>query len=108
MTEIDPQTYPSLLQNISRLLAEGRKTAVQQVNHILIDTYWHLGKYIVEFEQAGQQKAEYGSALLLRLSKDLNQQFGKGFSKSSLYLMRQLYVLYPIFQTLSGKLSWSH
>jgi len=67
-----------------------------------------LKKYIVEFEQSGLQKADYGSTLLLRLSKDLNQQFGKGFSRSNLQWMRLFFITYPKYQTLSGKLSWSH
>jgi predicted nuclease of restriction endonuclease-like (RecB) superfamily len=63
---------------------------------------------MVEFEQGGKEKAEYGSELLGNLARDLKSRYGKGFSKSNLYLMRELYLKYPIIQTLSGKLSWSH
>ncbi len=91
-----------------KLLEEGRKTALRKVNIILIETYWNIGKYIVEYEQKGTERAIYGTELLKLLAKDLNTSFGKGFSKSNLYLMRLFYVSYPTFQTLSGKLSWSH
>lgn len=74
----------------------------------MVATYWQIGQQIVEFEQNGADRAEYGTELLKDLSKDLKQQYGKGFSKSNLYMMRLLYNKFPKFQTLSGKLSWSH
>ena len=73
-----------------------------------MDTYWPVGKSLVEFEQTGSLKAEYGKELLVRLSKDLKSKYSKGFSRSNLQYMRLLYVHYPKRQTLSGKLSWSH
>lgn len=69
---------------------------------------WKIGKYIVEYEQNGNEKAEYGSSLLTNLSKDLKSRFGKGFSKSNIYLMRQFYLKYQIFQSVTGKLTWTH
>lgn len=78
------------------------------VNKELLGANWQIGKHIVEYEQQGSEKAEYGSALLSSLSKDLKSSFGRGFSKSNVYLMRQLYLKFPNFQTLSGNLSWSH
>jgi predicted nuclease of restriction endonuclease-like (RecB) superfamily len=89
-------------------IEEARNRAIKAVNTELLRANWEIGKYIVEFEQYGNEKAEYGSALLDTLAKDLKQRFGKGFSKSNVYLMRQFYLKFPIFQTLSGKLSWSH
>lgn len=74
----------------------------------MVETYWNIGKYIIEFEQKGKIKAEYGKKLLLRLSKDLKLRLGKGYSRSNLYNMRKLYELYPIFQPLAGKLSWTN
>lgn len=79
-----------------------------QVNTILVQTYWEIGKYIVEFEQKGNEKAEYGSQLFDRLSKDLTLAYGKGFSRSNLFQMRLFYVKFPIVQTVSGQLTWSH
>ncbi|MEM9809371.1 MAG: PDDEXK nuclease domain-containing protein, partial [Cyanobacteria bacterium P01_D01_bin.56] len=100
--------YQQLINSISDCLTRGQQSAVQQVNRALVETYWNIGRYIVEFEQRGQEKAEYGSGLLARLSKDLKRLHGKGFSRSNLQYMRLLYLAYPNYQTLSGKLSWSH
>lgn len=100
--------YLGLIYSIGALLEQGRKEAYHAVNQILVKTYWEIGKQIVEYEQEGKEKAEYGSALLNNLSKDLKLRHGKGFSKSNVYLMRLFYLKYPKFQTVSGKLSWSH
>jgi predicted nuclease of restriction endonuclease-like (RecB) superfamily len=101
------RSYLHLLDDIGLLLEEGRKAAVQKVNTILVETYWQIGYRIVEFEQQGNEKAEYGSVMLKQLSRDLKLRYGKGFSKSNLYLMRLFYLKYEKFQTVSGKLSWS-
>ncbi|RLC22584.1 MAG: hypothetical protein DRH93_09515, partial [Deltaproteobacteria bacterium] len=102
------KSYHSLVGDIGKLLEYGRIQAIKKVNTILVETYWQVGKSIVEFEQAGTLKAEYGKELLVNLSKDLKNKYGKGFSRSNLQYMRLLYVHYPKRQTLSGKLSWSH
>jgi predicted nuclease of restriction endonuclease-like (RecB) superfamily len=108
MTAIEKTDYSHLINDIGNLLLDGRKKAMQSVNTTLVSTYWHIGRRIVEFEQKGNEKAVYASKLLKRLSKDLKAAYGKGFSISNVYLMRQLYIKYEKFQTLSGKLSWSH
>lgn len=74
----------------------------------MLQTYWSIGRRIVEEEQKGNERAEYGSALLRGLSKELTKEYGKGFSKSNLFSMRRFYLEFQKFQTLSGKLSWSH
>ena len=81
-------------------MIKGLKAAEQQVNSILVNTYWHIGYRIVKFEQKGHEKTEYGSELLKRLSKDLKQSYGNGFSRSNLQLIRQLYIKYPKYQKL--------
>ena len=101
-------SYQRLLEEISKTYDRGRIRATQAVNVQLIETYWEMGRYLVEFEQGGQAKAAYGPALLRKLSKDLTRTFGKGFSRSSLSRFRQFYLTYPICATLSHKLSWSH
>jgi hypothetical protein len=75
---------------------------------VLLETYWHIGQYIVEFEQEGVARAEYGKGLLDRLSKDLALLHGKGFSRSNLTYMRLFYLRYPICEKPSHILSWSH
>ncbi len=108
--ENSPQTngYTSLKKEISQLLIAGREQAGRAVNTILVQTYWQIGRHIVEFEQGGEAKSEYGSNLLDRLSRDLTLEFGKGFSRSNLFQIRNLYINFPKIQTLSGQLSWSH
>ena len=108
MPEIERKQYNSLIKEIGQLLSEGRKQAFQAVDNILVKTYWNIGRRIVEHEQQGEEKAEYGSRLLKDLSRDLKIKYGRGFSKSNIYLMRLFYLKYEKFQTVSGKLSWSH
>lgn len=103
--KISSKTYQNLLQKVSILLEDAREKTVKKINTIIVDTYWQIGKMIVKEEQAGKNKAEYGEKLIIRLSIDLTKKFGKGFSKSNLFMMRKFYLLYPPekFQTLSGK-----
>lgn len=107
-----PQTikpkYKNLLDTICETYESGKVRAFTAVNTELVKTYWEIGKYIVEFEQSGAKKAEYGKGLLEQLSGDLILQYGKGFSRSNLFQIRLFYVKFPKIQTLSGKLSWSH
>lgn len=74
----------------------------------MVKTYWSVGRYIVEFEQNGKTRAEYGSFLFEQLSRDLTEQYGKGFSRANLLYMRKLYLTFPKSETLSNVLSWSH
>ena len=80
----------------------------KEINSKLLQAYWEIGEAIVEHEQNGDFRAEYGKNLLLILSKELTKEFGKGFSRSNLQKMRALYIAYPNCQTLSGELGWSH
>lgn len=100
-------TYKKLIVDIGSTLQRSRENALKAVNRELVIAYWEIGKHIVEFEQNGKEKAEYGSSLLTNLSKDLRTAYGKGFGKSNIYLCRLFYLHYPIFRTVSGKLSWS-
>jgi len=100
--------YKQLIANIGQLLISGREKAAQQVNTILVDTYWEIGRYIVEYEQQGNERAGYGSQLFDRLSRDLTQVYGRGFSRSNLQYMRKLYLCFQKCETLSRKLTWSH
>lgn len=74
----------------------------------MISTYWSIGKRIVNEEQQGEKRAEYGQYLVRELSKRLTQEFGKGFNVSNLYLMRRFYLTFPIVDTRCTQLSWSH
>jgi len=100
--------YDSLVQQISSVVNETKKQFADTVNHAIVATHWNIGKYIVEFEQQGNNKAKYGDKLLVNLSKDLTAILGKGYSKSNLFNMRLFYTRFPIFQAVPGKLGWTH
>ena len=102
MSELQP--YNSLVIQIGDLLAKGKEQAGRAVNTILVQTYWQIGRYIVEFEQRGKEKSDYGSFLFEQLSKDLTLLYGKGFSRANLLYMRKLYLKFPISETLSNVL----
>jgi len=97
--------YKRLVDTIGVTIESARQNAIQAINNELLKANWKIGRYIVEYEQHGHEKAEYGSSLLVNLSKDLKTRFGKGFSKSNIYLMRQFYLKYQIFQSVTGKLT---
>ena len=78
------------------------------MNTILLQSYWNIGRRIVEEEQNGKDKSNYGDYIIKNLSKELTKEYGKGFSSTNLKMMRRLYNEYRNGQTLSGKLSWSH
>lgn len=100
--------YRELLEQISQTYTQGRVRAVQAVNAQITETYWQVGRHIVEFEQGGKTRADYGKALIASLAQDLGLRHGKGFSRSNLVYMRLLYLRYPISQKPSHQLSWSH
>ena len=106
--QISSAEYDLLVNSIGELLVRARKQVAKTINITLLKTYWNIGKRIVEFEQKGGIRAEYGAKLLIKLSKDLRTKYGKGFSRSNLQYMRLLYLKYPKCQTLSDKLTWSH
>ena len=100
--------YTELLTQIKATLKIGQASLVKAGRRQLVLTYWAIGEHIVEFEQKGQKKSIYGSKLLNRLSKDLSDQLGKGFSRTNLISMRLCYLRYPSISILSDQLTWGH
>lgn len=100
--------YNDLLDNIGQTIETARLNAFKAVNTELVKANWEIGRHIVEFEQRGYERAEYGSELLTKLAKDLKLRYGKGFGRRNVLDMRRFYVAYPKWQTVSAKLSWSH
>lgn len=100
--------YQQLVSNITSLWHQAKENAICAVNTELLDANWQTGKYIVEFEQGGKVRAEYGKQLLVNLAKDLTLQNGRGFSRSNLSYMRKFYLSFPKCETVSHKLTWSH
>ncbi len=103
-----PKEYQNLLHRITSIYTDGQVAAVRSVQRTLLLTYWQIGQIMVEFEQGGQLRADYGTQLLPRLSRDLSHQLGKGFNRSNLIYMRLLYLKYPKSAILSHQLTWAH
>lgn len=101
-------SYNELLNTIGSTIETARQNAVKAVNHELVKANWEIGRHIVEFEQLGEERAEYGSNLLSNLSKDLKQRFGKGFGRRNILDMRRFYIAYQKWQAVPAKLSWTH
>ncbi|WP_050582305.1 PDDEXK nuclease domain-containing protein [Pseudoalteromonas sp. TAB23] len=105
---ITTDATPVLLANIRQVINQAQSQVKHAVNSAMVQAYWHIGQLIVEQEQQGQNRAEYGKSQLKQLSMQLTKEYGKGFSSRNLANMRSFYVAFPILQTLSAKLSWSH
>ena len=99
-----------IYQEIHDLLHKARQNIISNINSTMTKTYFLIGKRIVEEEQNGNKRAEYGKKLIKMLSKKLTKEFGKGFSETNLKQMKTFYINYEKSQTLSAqfKLSWSH
>ena len=104
-------TLTTFHADIKNILEQARGRAQSAVNAAMVEAYWLIGQRIVQEEQQGQRKAQYGARLLENLSKALSESFGKGFSYANLRNFRQFYLTYPdqaICYTVCSKLSWSH
>ena len=117
------EPYGHLVTGISGLVDEARRVVVRTANSVIVSTYWEIGRRIVEFEQGGKLRADYGRELLVRLAGDLTARHGRGFSVQGLYKMRYFFLEWQILPTVSGEfqelaekqltskkwpLSWSH
>lgn len=102
------KTNLKMIEEIREVIITSRKKISYEVNHTMLNAYWNVGRIIVENEQNGNIKAEYGREVVKELSRELRKTLGTGFSVSNLFNMRKFYITYPKFQTVSGKLSWSH
>ena len=98
----------NLYQNIATILQEARSRSYRAINATMINAYWLIGQQIVEEEQQGKHRAEYGAKLLPYLAKKLQTEFGKGFNTSNLAYMKQFYLTFPIFHAVRGELTWTH
>lgn len=101
-----------LFADIAEILQSARAKACRAVNTVMVETYWQMGRRIVEEEQRGKERAGYGEALIVNLSRYLSETFGKGFSVANLWNFRLFYLTFPDFGQFSthrvGNLAWSH
>ncbi len=112
-SEIQPTTPidDTLYSDVCTIIEHGRQQAYAAINQSMIETYWHIGRRIVEEEQNGERRAEYGERIIEKLSKQLSLRYGKGFSKRYLAYFRKFYLTIndiQILQTCLQNLTWSH
>ena len=98
----------ALLADIRHIIAQARERVARSVNHERTVTYWHIGRRLVEEEQSGNLRADYGKRLIADLGVTLTKEFGDGFSANNLWRMKDLYLTFPILDALSQELSWTH
>ncbi|HKZ45794.1 MAG TPA: PDDEXK nuclease domain-containing protein [Thermodesulfobacteriota bacterium] len=103
-----PAIRSEFYRRIAEILQTARQNAYRAVNFAMVEAYWSVGKLIVEEEQSGKQRADYGSSLIKNLSVRLTEDFGKGFSEQSLWNMRLFYLRFPILSSLRRELTWTH
>lgn len=97
-----------LYESIRKVIDNARGTAYRAVNFAMVQAYWQIGKLIVEAEQKGNKRAEYGEELIIQLSERLSAEFGKGFNTTNVWYMRQFYLTFRKLHALRGELSWTH
>ncbi|MCX5846849.1 MAG: PDDEXK nuclease domain-containing protein [Deltaproteobacteria bacterium] len=102
-TDVIGPNYGNLLEKITGIFSKARMTAIRAINVTQVMAYFEIGREIVEFEQHGKIRAEYGEELILNLSRDMTNRFGRGFSERNLRNMRSFYTAFSIRQTLSAE-----
>jgi hypothetical protein len=111
MTKDKNVIHETFVTDILTILTLARQKAYSAVNFAMVDAYWHIGKRIIEEEQLGKGRADYGTYLIKELAQRLSGQLGKGFSVANLWNFRQFYQAFPseeMLYTLCRELSWSH
>ena len=108
MADLTVNDCDNVYQTVREILLKARHQAMQTVNAEMVRAYWEIGRTIVEQEQQGQARAEYGMRLIENLSSRLTEEFGRGFTDVNVKGMRRFYMLFPIRHSVSAELSWSH
>jgi len=107
-SELVRANVDSVYQRIRDVLAEARGQAYRAVNFAMVRAYWNIGRIIVEEEQKGRERAEYGQHLIAGLSQRLSAEFHKGFDKSNLWNMRSFFLTFPKIDAVRQELAWTH
>jgi len=97
-----------LITTLSEVIRDSRKKAFHAINTIQVQTCWLIGRHIIEFEQGGMDRAEYGKGIINHVAESLTVEFGKGFDERNLRNMRAFYVAFPKWNALRSELSWTH
>jgi hypothetical protein len=102
------QTWETLYQDIRAILEQARSQTFRAVNFAMVQAYWNIGRVIVEEEQKGQKRADYGTALIADLSTRLTLEYGRGFDQRNLWYMKNFYSQFPILNAVRAELTWTH
>lgn len=108
MNKIPSQNINDLYQRVKEILDKARTAVYYTANFEMVKAYWNIGREIVEEEQSGRNRANYGKHLIEEISNRLTEEYGKGFDRSNIWNMRQFYQTYPIFDAVRRELSWTH
>ena len=108
MTDLNLTPYEDIYSEIKETLLLSRNQAYSAVNFAMVQAYWQIGRIIVEYEQNGNARADYGKSVLQELSSRLTKDFGKGFSVRTLQQMKKFYVMFPNTNALRSQLTWTH
>ncbi len=100
--------FQQLFARISSIIEEAKYKIAYSIDNTMVQSYWRIGKEIIEEEQKGQLRAEYGKSIIDNLAKNLSKKYGKGFSTRNLWMIRQFYSTYPNLNALRAELSWTH
>ncbi|MBP5711333.1 MAG: DUF1016 domain-containing protein, partial [Bacteroidales bacterium] len=110
-SELTQTTENSFINDVKKIVEQGRAVAYSGVNAVMIDTYWHIGRRIVEQEQKGKERAEYGKQLIKTLSAELTRAYGRGWSVRNLQYFKSFYLTYSDIQLVQSRLhnlTWTH
>ena len=108
MSENTPAVFQNIYSEIKETLLRSRDKAYKAVNSAMVQAYWQIGRIIVEHEQDGSLRAEYGKRVLQHLSDQLTEEFGKGFDVRNLRYMRAFYIAFPKWNAVRSELTWTH
>jgi predicted nuclease of restriction endonuclease-like (RecB) superfamily len=98
----------NLIRDLEKIISSSQQTAIQTVDNVRTMMYWHIGRRVFEEEQQGKERAVYGEYLTQYISDNLEPEYGRGFSRRQIELMRQFYKVFPIANALNSQLSWTH
>ena len=103
-----PKNINNLFDAINNIIEEARNSVYRSANFTMVKAYWNIGKVIVEEEQKGRERAEYGKEIIISLAQKLSKEHGKGFTETNLKYMRQFYQFFEKSHSLRDELSWTH
>lgn len=106
--DLPSKTIEPIYRAVKQIIEESRNQVYRAANFAMVQSYWSIGRLIVEEEQSGKERATYGKELVEAISQRLTQEYGKGFDRSNIWNMRQFYQVFPILDAVRRELTWTH